>query len=139
MQLRSLLPIFVALVTLVTPVALHAQGVSVGDTGLGTTASNAGFGDAEDPAVIIGRVVGVALGFVGFIFFAITLYAGILWMTAAGNDEQIGRAKKMITNGVIGVIITTAAYAIATAVVNGITTGTISSGTEGEVPVTPES
>ncbi len=90
-----------------------AQGISIDDTGLGTTASQAGYGTAQDPQVIIGSIIQIVLGFMGFIFFVYALYAGILWMTAAGNPEQIKKAKAMITNGVIGLIIVSAAYSIA--------------------------
>lgn len=90
-----------------------AQGIDVEDTGLSTTATEAGFGEAEDLEVVIGRIIQVVLGFMGFIFFAYALYAGVLWMTSNGNADQIKRAKGMITNGIIGLVIVSAAYSIA--------------------------
>jgi len=38
-------------------------------------------------------------------------------MTAGGNDEKVGKAKKMMIQGVIGMIIILLAYAIATFVI----------------------
>ena len=62
----------------------------------------------------IGRVIKVVLGFVGTLFFALTVYAGYLWMTAQGNEDQVTKAKNILKMAVIGIIIVVAAYSIAT-------------------------
>ena len=49
--------------------------------------------------------------FVGFLAFAFILYAGFLWMTAGGNEENVTKAKTMMRNAVVGFIIISAAYA----------------------------
>lgn len=61
-----------------------------------------------------GQIIGVVLSFVGAIFLILMIYAGILWMTAAGNDQQITKAKGLMINAIIGMIIVFAAYAITT-------------------------
>jgi hypothetical protein len=61
-----------------------------------------------------GQVIGVVLSFVGAIFLILMIYAGILWMTAAGNDQQISKAKSLMINATIGMVIVFAAYAITT-------------------------
>jgi hypothetical protein len=33
-------------------------------------------------------------------------------MTAAGNEEQVGKSKKIMTSAIVGLIIVVAAYAI---------------------------
>lgn len=63
----------------------------------------------------IGRIIKIALSFIGTIFFALTVYAGFLWMTARGNDEQVGKAVGIIKTGIIGMIIILAAYGITSA------------------------
>ena len=40
------------------------------------------------------------------------IYAGILWMTSQGNEQQVAKAKDMLINGIIGLIIVFAAYTI---------------------------
>ena len=62
----------------------------------------------------IGRVIKVALGFVGTLFFALTVYAGYLLMTAQGNEDQVTKAKDILKMAVIGMIIVVAAYSITT-------------------------
>lgn len=59
-----------------------------------------------------GQVIGVVLSFVGVIFFGLMIYAGILWMTAQGNDQQVAKAKGILVSSIIGLIIVFAAYAI---------------------------
>ncbi len=60
----------------------------------------------------VGNIIGIVLSFVGVIFLILTIYAGVLWMTAQGNDTQVAKAKDMLTNGIIGLVIVLAAYAI---------------------------
>lgn len=93
---------------------LLAQGIDVGDTGIATTAANAGYStEAGSITGLIGSIIQVALGFVGFIVFAYILYAGFLWMTAGGNEENVTKAQTMLRNAIIGFIIVAAAYSIA--------------------------
>jgi hypothetical protein len=60
----------------------------------------------------IGGIVGLILSFVGIIFLVLTVYAGITWMTAQGNSAQVEKAKTLLINAIIGLIIITAAYSI---------------------------
>jgi hypothetical protein len=59
-----------------------------------------------------GQIVGVVLSFVGVIFLVLMIYAGITWMTAAGNEQQVTKAKTLMINATIGIIVVFAAYAI---------------------------
>jgi len=42
-------------------------------------------------------------------------------MTAAGNDDQVGKAKKILIQAIIGIIIVTASYAISAFVISAVT------------------
>lgn len=59
-----------------------------------------------------GVIIGVILSFVGVIFLVLMIYAGLVWMTAQGNQERVNKAKDLMINAVIGLIIVMAAYAI---------------------------
>ncbi len=61
-----------------------------------------------------GQIIGLVLSFVGAIFLILMIYAGILWMTAQGNDQQVSKAKSLMIDAVVGMIIVFAAYALTT-------------------------
>ena len=63
-------------------------------------------------ASLIGAVVRAFLALIGIIFICYTIYGGYLWLTAAGNDEKVTKAKDTIRDGVIGLIIILAAAGI---------------------------
>lgn len=65
----------------------------------------------------IGQLINVILGFLGVIAVLIVLLGGFKWMTAAGNEEKVGAAKKLLGAGVVGLVIILAAYAIASFVI----------------------
>jgi len=67
---------------------------------------------ATDIRLIIANIIRIALALLGVILLGLILYGGFLWMTAGGNDEQIGKAKKVLVNAVIGLIIILSAYSI---------------------------
>lgn len=76
------------------------------------TAQAAGVAGGVDLLTIVGRIIYVALGFVGILLLAYLLYAGFLWMTSGGETENVKKAKLMIRNAVIGLLIITAAFGI---------------------------
>jgi len=61
-----------------------------------------------------GLIIGVILSFVGVLFLILMIYAGILWMTASGNEQQIAKAKSLLINAIIGIVIVFSAYALTT-------------------------
>ncbi len=56
------------------------------------------------------------------------IYAGFLYMTSQGNMEQLKKARGMMVNAAIGLIIIFASYAITTFVVNSALQATIGAG-----------
>ncbi len=59
-----------------------------------------------------GQIIGALLSFVGVLFLILMIYAGLMWMTAQGNSQQVDKAKELLINSVIGIIIVFSAYAI---------------------------
>ena len=64
------------------------------------------------------------MGLLGIVAVVIVLIGGFTWMTAGGNDEKVGEAKKWIFAGVIGLAIILSAYAIANFVIQNLVTAT---------------
>ncbi len=102
-----------------------AAGTGVINTGLEEFQGQSNLGD-EDLKTTIGRIVRVVLGFLGLLAVLLVLWAGFLWMTATGNEDQIGKAKGILISAVIGLIIIMSAYAITTFIFDefGTATGT---------------
>ena len=72
----------------------------------------------------IGGVINIILGFLGILTTLIILFGGFKWMTAAGNEDKVAEAKKLLGAGIVGIIIILSAYAIATYVITQIQTST---------------
>ncbi len=90
-------------------------GVFAQTYGLDETAGQAGLkpaGTPITPAALVGNIIGYALGFVGVIFFLIMVYGGFLWMTARGNGDSVKRAKEMIEQAAIGIVIVFVSYLV---------------------------
>ena len=78
----------------------------------------------EDPRTMAAAVVRIVLGFLGIIAVLIILMGGFKWMTAGGNEDKIGEAKKLLAAGVIGLIIILMAFGLAQFVINALYTAT---------------
>ena len=50
----------------------------------------------------IASIIRVLLSLLGIVAVVIVLAGGFKWMTAGGSDEKVKEAKKMITQGIIG-------------------------------------
>lgn len=89
-------------------------------TRLEAVGEGANYGTIDETSLphAAGQVIKVFLGLLGVIFISYTVYAGWAWMTAAGNDEKIMKAKKTIRGSVIGLIIAMSAYIITATVVD---------------------
>ncbi|MCX6793326.1 MAG: pilin [Candidatus Falkowbacteria bacterium] len=74
----------------------------------------------RDPRDIVARVIRIILGFLGIVAVIIILLGGFKWMTAAGNEDKVAEARKLIISGVIGLVIIMAAFGIAQFVINGL-------------------
>lgn len=83
-------------------------------SGLTTGASAAYNGTVPNADILglVGLLVQALLGILGVVFLILIIYAGILWMTAAGNEDRVKKAQSILKNSVIGIIIVMTAYAI---------------------------
>lgn len=87
-------------------------------TGLDATAQKTGhteqafFSSADSLEGGIGNIVFALLSLVGIIFLILLIYGGVFWMIARGNESQVEKAKNIITNSLVGLIIILLAYAI---------------------------
>ena len=117
-----------AAVMLAAPIVAFAQAGSNALQRLGTV-GNKVYGSAagqQSLPQIIGKIIQSALAFLGVVLVVIIIYAGFLWMTAQGAEEKVTKAKGMLANAVVGMLIIFAAYAL-----TGFITGQIAAQTSG--------
>lgn len=84
------------------------------DTNIGTTL---GLGTVDLRTSVI-KLVQFVLGLMGLIAVVLIIYGGIIWMTAAGNEQRVEKAKQIITSAAIGLVVIILSWAIVIFVVN---------------------
>jgi len=104
---------------IVFSVCLAAEPSSPFDKGLEETAKGTGhkdlpapWSDSKNLPQAIGKVIGAVLSFVGVIFLILMIYGGYIWMLARGNEQEVEKAKNIIQNALIGLVIVLAAYIV---------------------------
>ncbi|MFH0891808.1 MAG: hypothetical protein V1867_03440 [Candidatus Falkowbacteria bacterium] len=125
--MKKILFVLIPMILVLLPVfsfVLTAHAQSEADVMLwggleGDVQATTGLGNT-DPREMAARVVNIMLGFIGIIAVIIILLGGFKWMTAAGNEEKVDEAKKLIGSGVIGLIILLAAFALAQFILNAL-------------------
>jgi len=100
--------------TVLTPIQANAEFAPGSPTGaLDSVGENSEL-KGDDPFEIIAKLVNIALGLLGIVFFLLLLFAGWKWMTARGDTGKTEEATKLITQAVVGLIIILSAKAIST-------------------------
>lgn len=87
--------------------------------GIDVTAKQTGITSISIPT-FLGSILGGVLSMVGIAFFALVLYGGVTWMTAAGNQEKQKKAFGTIVAASIGVVIVLSSYVLVNFVFSGI-------------------
>jgi hypothetical protein len=118
---RYLAIVFISLafISFAMPFAVYAQEPV--NSGLQAVGKAGGIAGGEtDIIVIIGRIINIALGFLGIVLLVILLYAGYEWMTSGGDPAKVDSAKTRIRNAVIGLVIIMMSFAIVNFVLNAL-------------------
>ena len=105
-------------IPLVLPLLVSAEVTTMGEglQDFGETAM--GTGAETSLPIIIGQVVKIVISLLGLIAAVIIIVGGFMWMTSGGEEEKITKAKKLMINGLIGLILVILAYAIATFIIS---------------------
>ena len=97
------------LMTSAMPVLAQNNFISPSDNPQSVASATGGQGSIRQLAL---QIVNFFLGFLGIVAVMMIIYGGFLYVTAAGNDEKVGQAKKIIMYAVIGIIIILVSFAI---------------------------
>jgi hypothetical protein len=118
---KIIIYMFVGLVFGTIPWAVSAASLKDATDKLGVVTKAAGTteGSLEN---VVGDIISTALTLVGLIFLILMVYAGYLWMTARGAEDQIEKSKSIISAAVIGLVLVMSAYAISVLVTGSLGT-----------------
>ncbi|MBT4917782.1 PKD domain-containing protein [Candidatus Peregrinibacteria bacterium] len=89
------------------------------DLTLGKDGLSASLATTDDATEFILRVVNFALGFLGLIAVVIVIYGGVLYVTAAGEEERTQTGKKAIQYAAIGLLIVLGSFAFVNTIIRG--------------------
>jgi hypothetical protein len=113
-KLAYLLPLLV-LALVVAPAALAQAPVGgigtapAGGTNIGET------GPVQDTATLVDTILGLinwVAWFVALVAVLFGLYAGILFITAGGNEETLSKAKNILLYAIVGIVVAILAFSI---------------------------
>ena len=98
-----------------------AQGmISPGDNPSAVGGATGGEGSFRQ---IVLNIVNFILYFLGLIAVIMVIYGGITYVTSAGNQESVEKAKKIIMYAVIGIIIVLISFALVNTIISGAGVG----------------
>ena len=108
----------IALLVLSWAPAAFAAGDLANDTGLISTARSTGLDGIRPLPELIGNYIQQLFGVIGIAFVCGMVYAGFLWTTDGGEGKKAARAKAMLRNMTIGLLLMLASYSITSYVVS---------------------
>lgn len=131
MRMSHLLPA----VFLLLPIPVLAQATRTLE-GLSQTGKTSGFGAQPIPfTIFIANGINAILGLAGIIFLGALVYAGIQYLTSAGDQEKVKHSKGMIISSIIGIFIIASAFAINSFVLDQIRAALEPSGPVQPIPI----
>jgi hypothetical protein len=98
---------------------IFALPIVVSAVDFGLTDANPGLSESSLKDAIT-NVITILLSFLGIIAVIMILWGGFIYMTAAGEEAKTDKAKKIITSGIVGIIIIMAAWILANFVITTI-------------------
>ena len=96
--------------TATAQIVSEVSDAAIGQLDAGST--SAGFGEKQDPRVVIINMVKGVLGLLGIAFTTLVVIGGYLYLTSHGMEEKVQKGKNTIITAVIGIIIVLMSYGI---------------------------
>lgn len=109
-SLRYLLVFLIILVSFSVFQSLYAQV----DVGINAVEDGGLLLSDTDPRQIAARVINIVMLILGVLAVGLVLWGGFIWMTSNGEEDKVDQAKKILKNGIIGLVIVLSAWGIAT-------------------------
>lgn len=104
------------------------------DFGTNVVAENIGL-SSDSPIQIATRLINIVMIILGVLAIGLIIYGGFIWMTSGGSEDKIDQAKKILKNGVIGLVIILSAWGITIFILNKLISAT-GNGNDGQLGCT---
>ncbi len=98
-----------AVMAIATPVAVMAQDAT--PFSIESLQTKTGLKDTDLKKAVL-NTLNLVLGLLTLVAVIMIIFGGFIWLTAAGNEEKVERAKKVISAAVIGLIIVLLSWAV---------------------------
>ncbi len=93
------------------PVVVLAQGLKDAGDKL-EFMQDKGVGLSRNFEGLTGTVLAGVFYVLGTVFLLLMIYGGYVWLKAAGRDQEVDRAKRILMTSIIGMVVILASYAI---------------------------
>jgi hypothetical protein len=122
---KKLLSLIAVAVICLPILVIGVNNANAGDLDVGVNVVNDEITlGSDDPRTIAARIINTAMMFLGLIAVVIILLGGFKWMTAGGSEDKVGEAKKLMGQGLIGLLIVLASWGIAQFVITSLVNAT---------------
>ena len=74
----------------------------------------------QGPVVTAALIINLLLGLLGVLCLCLAVYAGFLWMTARGNEQEIKKAKDILAGTAVGMLVVLSSYGVMSYVFNSV-------------------
>lgn len=108
---------------LIGDIASAGSLINPGDNPELISGATGGTGDLRG---IVKTILNFFLGFLGFVATIMVIYGGVLYVTSAGNDENVAKAKKILMYAVVGIIIILISFALINTILGAASGGALS-------------
>jgi hypothetical protein len=111
---------------------LGSEVLAAVDTGINEVGDSIGL-SSKSPLQIATDIINVLMGLMAIGAVSLILWGGFTWMSSNGSEDKIDKAKKILRNGVIGLVIILSSWGIAYFVLSKIisSTGNSNGGSDG--------
>ena len=101
-----------AVAVMSTPLPCAADTISEACALNPNSAACQGMSDSTKLPTMAKNIINTGLMIVGMLAVAMIIYAGIRFITAGGNAQQVATAKKILIYSVVGLVVALCSYAI---------------------------
>ncbi|MBP9771098.1 hypothetical protein KBC97_02960 [Candidatus Gracilibacteria bacterium] len=113
--LKQALVVLALMVGTISMLSLAAHAAILNPTDVPSSVTESTGGQTSLRSLIL-TIVDYFLGFLGLLAVIMVVYGGVTYVSSAGNDEAVGKAKKIIMYALIGIVIILLSFVVVKAV-----------------------